>query len=138
MPGHYFAHELRNFARRVELTGLLTRIGSEVANQIFVNEAEGIVILPAVHRNVLDEVDEGEHTLAGWIDVAFKSGKRITYVGDGEIALAGNPCGEQVVVGDKVAAQITYVLHGLGIILIQALEIFISPVFSTKTRNFRL
>ena len=82
--------------------------------------------------------DAGEHTLAGWIDVAFKSGKRITYVGDGEIALAGNPCGEQVVVGDKVAAQITYILHGLGIILIQALEIFISPVFSTKTRNFRL
>ena len=64
MPGHYFAHELRNFARRVELTGLLTRIGSEVANQIFVNEAEGIVILPAVHRNVLDEVDEVADSLA--------------------------------------------------------------------------
>ena len=32
MPGHYFAHELRDFARRVELTGLLTRVGSEVAN----------------------------------------------------------------------------------------------------------
>ena len=61
MPGHYFAHELRNFARRVELTGLLTRIGSEVANQIFVNEA---VILPAVHRNVLDEVDEVASGLA--------------------------------------------------------------------------
>ena len=32
MPSHYFAHELRDFARRVELTGLLTRVGSEVAN----------------------------------------------------------------------------------------------------------
>ena len=64
MPGHYFAHELRNFARRVELTGLLTRIGSEVANQILIDEAEGVVVLPAVHRNVLDEVDEVASGLA--------------------------------------------------------------------------
>ena len=82
--------------------------------------------------------DADEHTFTSRINVAFEGGKRVTYISDGEIALAGNPCGEQVVVGDKVAAQITYILHGLGIILIQALEIFISPVFSTKTRNFRL
>lgn len=50
-------HEEGNLMRRVELTGLLPGIGSEIADQVFINEAKDIIILPAIHGNNLDEID---------------------------------------------------------------------------------
>ena len=44
--------------RRIELAGLLTRIGSKVADEVLVDEAEHVVVLATVHRDIFDEVDE--------------------------------------------------------------------------------
>ena len=39
----------------VELSGFLSGIGGKLADKVFVDEAEHVVVLTTVHRNVLDE-----------------------------------------------------------------------------------
>ena len=50
VPRDYLAHEHRHLVRRIELAGLLTRIGSKVADEVLVDEAEHVVVLATVHR----------------------------------------------------------------------------------------
>ena len=58
VPRDYLAHEHRHLVRGVELAGLLTRIGSKVADEVLVDETEHVVVLATVHRDIFDEVDE--------------------------------------------------------------------------------
>ncbi len=58
VPRDYLAHKHRHLVRRIELAGFLARIGSKVANQILVDEAQHVIVLAAIHRDILDEVDE--------------------------------------------------------------------------------
>ena len=51
-----FGHEKRNFVRRVEFACFLSRVGGEVAYEIFVDEAKNVVVLPPVHRNVFYQI----------------------------------------------------------------------------------
>ena len=51
-------HEYGNLVRRVELARFFTRIGSKHANEIFVDKAEHIVALPAIHRDIFDELEQ--------------------------------------------------------------------------------
>ncbi len=44
--------------RRIELSCFLSGIGGKLADKIFVDEAEHVVILPTIHRNVLDECQQ--------------------------------------------------------------------------------
>ena len=58
-----FGHEHGDLVRRIKLARLFARIGSKHADEIFVNEAEHIVALPAIHGDVLDELDEVANSL---------------------------------------------------------------------------
>ena len=44
--------------RCIKFPGLLACVGSEVANQILVNKTQHIVILLAVHRNIVDKIKQ--------------------------------------------------------------------------------
>lgn len=61
--------------RRIKLTGLLARIGGEVADEILVDKAKHIVVLAPIHRNVLDEVDEITSSLGPTPCVGAKLGE---------------------------------------------------------------
>ena len=53
-----FGHEQGHLVRRVELASLLSGVCGEHADEVFVDEAQHVVVLPAVHRNDLDQLDE--------------------------------------------------------------------------------
>lgn len=59
--GDDLRHELGHFVGRVEFPGLLARIGGEIADEVFIDVAQHVVVLPAVHGDVLDEMDEVAH-----------------------------------------------------------------------------
>ena len=63
MPGDDFRHQKRHFVGRIEFAGLFARVRREVADQVFVDEAENVVILLPVHRDVFDQVDEASDRL---------------------------------------------------------------------------
>jgi len=58
MTGDDFRHQKRHFVRRIEFAGLLARVRGEVADQVFINKAEDVVILLPVHRDIFDQVDK--------------------------------------------------------------------------------
>ena len=154
MPCDDFAHQLGDLGRCVEFTGLLARIGGKIADEIFVNESEHVIILTAIHRNVLNEINQVscglglaprigaklgksglqgventvEHSLTRWIDVAGERRKRITHVGNLEIVALFDPCGKQVVIGDEVAALILYAFHNVRIILRKQQQVILGEI----------
>jgi hypothetical protein len=68
MISHDFRHQQRYLVRRVELARLLPGVGGEHTDEIFIDEAENVVILLAVHRYdlyQLDEVADGLSLCAG-------------------------------------------------------------------------
>ena len=44
--------------RGVKLTSFFACIGGKVADQVFVNETQNVVILPAIHRDIFNESEE--------------------------------------------------------------------------------
>ena len=44
--------------RRIKFARFFSCIGGKIANQIFVDEAENIIVLFPVHWNILDEVNQ--------------------------------------------------------------------------------
>ena len=44
--------------RRVELSGFLAGVCREVGNQIFIDETEHIIVLPAIHGDIFDQVQQ--------------------------------------------------------------------------------
>ncbi|CRH60387.1 Uncharacterised protein [Chlamydia trachomatis] len=55
---HNLAHELANFVRRVELAGLLASVRGEVGDEVFVDEAQDVVVSTAAHGDILDSVQQ--------------------------------------------------------------------------------
>ncbi len=130
VPRDYLAHEHGHLVRRIELARFLTGVGGEVADEILVDEAEHVVVLATVHRDVLNEVDEVagglglascvgtelgetglqrvedaiEDALASRVDIAAKGREGVANVRNLEVAALGDPGGEKVLVGDEVAA----------------------------------
>ena len=58
LPDNNLRHEKRHLVRGVEFSCFLTGIGSEIGDQIFINETENIVILFTVHWDLIDQLNE--------------------------------------------------------------------------------
>ena len=151
MIRHDFRHEQTDFVRGVELTRLLAGVCGELADQVFINEAKHIIVLLAVHGNVLDQVDQvadcfraagsavaqlgqsGFQRLEDFvkdlfvigIDEPAESGKRIGDVGDVENLSHGQPRGEQILICDEVAHVVADVLHGVVVLFRERLDILL-------------
>ena len=148
--------------RRVELPRFFARIGRKIADQIFIDEAENIIILSAIHGNVfyqINQIADGfgaragsfsqfgqtgfqrfENTLKYFfmmrIDVPVKSGNGIRYVRSGKIHTLGYPCGKKAVIRYEVANILSNHLHGFSIILIQLNKILIRPIVFFQKLHF--
>ena len=55
---HNFGHQQRNLMGRVELARLFAGIGGKHTDKIFIDEAQHIIALLAVHRNILDQIQQ--------------------------------------------------------------------------------
>ena len=164
VPRDYLAHEHGDFVRRIELACFLTGVGGEVADQVLVDEAKHVVVLATVHRDVLDEVDEVasglglapcvgaelgetglqrvenavEDALAGRVDVAAKSRESVANVRNLEVAALGDPGGEEVFVGDKVAALALDELDRFLIVFHEARQILLGEITCLQAGDFGL
>lgn len=162
VPRDYLAHEHGHLVRRVELSRFLASVGGEVTDEVLVNEAEYVVVLATVHRDVLDEVDEVasglglapcvsaelgetgpqrvedavEDTLAGRVNVAAKGIEGVANVRNLEVAALGDPSGEEVLVGDEVAAFTLDELDRLLIAFHEAWQIFLSEITRLQAGDF--
>ena len=58
MIGDDLRHQQADFVRGVEFPGLLARIRGELANQIFVDEAQHIVVIASIRRHILDDIQQ--------------------------------------------------------------------------------
>jgi hypothetical protein len=150
--------------RGIELAGLFAGVDGKVADEVLVDETEHIVVLPAVHRDVLDEIDEVagglglaasigsqlgeaglqrvedavENALACWVDVAAEGGKRITDIRYIEVPALCHPGGEEIVVGDEVAALAFDELDRLLVVFHQAGQVLLGEVARLQTGNLGL
>ena len=150
--------------RRVELAGFLAGVGSEVADEVLVDEAQHVVVGSTVHWDVLDEVDEVtsglglaacigtqlgeaslqrvedavEDALACRIDIAAEGGKRVAHVRYLEVAALGDPGGEEVVVGDEVAALALDELDRLLVVFHQVGQVLLGEVARLQAGNLGL
>ena len=150
--------------RRIELAGFLTGVGGEVADEVLVDEAKDVVVLATVHRDVLDEVNEVasglglapcvgaelgetglqrvedavEDALAGRVDVAAKGREGVANVRNLEVAALGDPGGEEVFVGDEVAALALDELDRLLVVLHEARQILFGEITRLQAGNFGL
>ena len=150
--------------RRVELACLLAGVGGEVADEVLVDEAEHVVVLATVHRDVFDEVDEVasglglapcvgaelgetgpqrvedavEDALASRVDVAAKGIEGVANVRNLEVAALGDPGGEEVVVGDEVAALALDELDRLLVVFHQVGQVLLGEVARLQTGNLGL
>ena len=149
MVGHYFGHEQRNLVGRVELARLFSGIGGKHADEVFVNEPQNVVVLPAVHGDdiyQLDKIADGLCLRAGAVAKLGKPGlqgiknavedffvrgvneaaegrERVAYIGHVKVSAHFKPGGEQVFVGDKVAYVLLDGLDGNGIVFRQGLDV---------------
>lgn len=160
----HLAHEHGNLVRGVELAGLLAGVGGEVADEVLVDEAQHVVVGPAVHRDVLDEVDEVagglglaarigaqlgearlqrvedavEDALAGRVDIAAEGGESVAYVRYLEVSALCHPGGEEVAVGDEVAALALDELDRLLVVFHQAGQVLLGEVARLQAGNLGL
>ena len=114
---------------RIELTGLLARIGGKVADEIFIDIPQHVIVLRPIGRDVLDKADEvfQRARLAGRIltqlaqsglqrfedavinmlitvaDEPVESIERRTEVCHIEVAVRLQPCREEVFIFDEIA-----------------------------------
>lgn len=58
MIRHNFRHQQRYLVRSIELTGLFTSICGKVTDEIFINEAENVIVFFAVHRDILNQLKQ--------------------------------------------------------------------------------
>ena len=150
--------------RRIELASFLAGIGGEVADQVLIDEAKHVVVLATVHRDVLDEVDEVagglglatcvgaelgetglqrvedavENALAGRVDVAAKGREGVANVRNLEVAAFGDPGGEEVVVGDEVAALALDELDRFFVVFHEARQILLGEITCLQAGDFGL
>lgn len=164
MPRDDLAHEHGDLVRCVKLAGFLAGVSGDVADEVLVDEAEHVVVLPAVHRDILDEVDEVasglgpawiissqlgearlqrvedavEDALACRFDVATEGGKRVAHVRYIEVAALCHPGGEEVVVSDEIAALALDELNRLLVFFDKAGQILLGEVAHLQAGNLGL
>ena len=150
MVGHYFGHEQRNLVGRVELARLFSGIGGKHADEVFVNEPQNVVVLPAVHGDdiyQLDKIADGLCLRAGAVAKLGKPGlqgiknavedffvrgvneaaegrERVAYIGHVKVSAHFKPGGKQVFVGDEVANVLLDGLDDTGVGFRQGLDVF--------------
>jgi hypothetical protein len=136
-----FGHEHGDLVRGVELARLFAGIGGKHADEVFIDEAEHIVALAAIHGNVFDELDQladGLSLLGGGVaqlaqagfkgfenalekalvvrvNQATKGRQGIAHMGDIEVALCSIQVENRVRVGDEVADVALDVVNGFGV-----------------------
>ena len=157
--GHDLRHQQGNLMRGIELPGLFTGICREVADQVLINEAQNVIILFAVHGNVLDQLKQVadrlgscaggvaqlaqtgikgiknllENLFVFWIDQAIERRERVGDIGDVKVLAFGQPCGEEMFIGDKIAKLAAAVSHSVRIVLGEFLQVIALPaVFAQK------
>ena len=139
---------------RIKLAGLLPGVGGKIADEIFVDETENIIILLAVHRNILDKINQiadglcpcarglpqfrkpglergkniVEHFLVGRVDKPAESRQCVCDIFGGKVNPLGNPTGEKIVVGDKVSKVFPNALYRLAVLLGKLRKVLICPV----------
>ena len=64
MVGNDLGHEHRDLVRGVKLARLFSRIGSKHADEVLINKAQHVVALPAIHRDVFDELNQLRYGLS--------------------------------------------------------------------------
>jgi hypothetical protein len=140
-----FGHEDGDLMRSVELARLFARIGGEHADEVFVDKAQHVVALPAIHGDVFDELEQLadglgllgggvaefaqagfkglenalEETLVVRVNQAAEGGQGIAHMGDVEVALVLDPGGKQMRVGNEVADVALDVVNGFGVALLK-------------------
>lgn len=136
-------HEHGDLVRGVKLACLFPGISGEHAYEIFVDEAEHIVALPAIHGDVLDELNQLadglgllcggvakfaqagfkrlknalEETLVVRVYKATEGRQRIAHMGYIEVSFVLDPCRKQMLVGNEVADVAFNVFNGLSVVL---------------------
>ena len=56
--GDDLRHQQTNFMRSIELSGLLARIRGKLTDQIFIDEAQHIVVVASIRRHILDDIQQ--------------------------------------------------------------------------------
>ena len=126
---------------RIELAGFLAGIGCEVGDQVFINEAQHVVILPAIHRDALDQMqqvadglctgigcftqlgkpglqrleDVFEHLLMGRIDQAAEGRQGDDHMINIEVRAHVQPGIKQVFIADEVTDCFLDAFHRLAV-----------------------
>ena len=143
MACHDFGHQQRNLVGRIELARLFAGIGGKHTDKIFIDEAQHIIALLAVHRNILDQVQQAadgfglgagavaqfgktgfqcvedflKHTLVRGGNQPAERRQRVTHIGNIKILAHAEPGGEEIFVGDKIADVFLHPFDGFGVVL---------------------
>ena len=133
---------------RVELACLFACIGGKHTDKIFVDEAQHIIALLAVHRNILDQIQQTadgfglgagavaqfgktgfqcvedflKHTLVRRGNQPAERRQRVTHIGNIKILAHAEPGGEEIFVGDKIADVFLHPFDGFGVVLVYGFQ----------------
>ena len=148
--------------RRIELTGLFAGIRCKVADQVLIDKAQNIIILLAIHGNILNEVNQipdslcactgtftqlGQtglqrcknaikHLLVMGVDQAAECLKCHRHIVRFEVAAFADPCRKQIVVCDKIADVAPYTVDRFSIFFGQIRQILVRPVVFFQILDF--
>ena len=148
--------------RGIKFSRFFPCIGGKHAYQVFIDEAEDIVILPAVHRDIFDQLDQGadrlclrnrvlseftqpglqrlknvvEYFFVGDVDQSAEGRKRISDIGDVKVPLHLKPGGKQVFVGNKVTDVLSDKIHGFRIGFVEPLDILLRKIILSEKLYF--
>ena len=115
--------------RRIEFSCLFSCIRREFFNQIFINEAQNIVVLSAIHWNIIDQLNQIadglglalgifsqlaqscfqrvknpiKYLFVGWRNQSGKGRQSRTNIVHAEIRAHVNPGRKHILVGNKIA-----------------------------------
>ena len=57
-----FGHQHGDLVWCVEFARLLAGIGSKLADKVFVDESQYVIVLLAIHRNILNQLEQIAHS----------------------------------------------------------------------------
>ena len=75
VPGDNLTHELGNLVRGIELARLLACVGREVGDEVLVDKAKDVVVLAAIHGDVLDKLRQVTDSLGLTLRIAAELGE---------------------------------------------------------------
>ena len=140
MVSNNLRHHKSDLMRSVELTGFLTCVCGEVGDKIFVDEAENVVVLATVGRNIFDKLEQVvdgfglcsgaftefaqavlqsiEDTFVNFLmrgaNKPSEAVERISNVSNTEVRIRSNPSREQIGIGYEIAEIVLALLNGFG------------------------